>query len=591
MIYKLQNFIFGSSPFGTSRTAYLKGKNFCFNPISNFIDIKKNGVLDFCTFYNSLSLSLIQGFLNFEKLLVQASFSGTFEFQLIHINSFGYEFIFSKKIVSSSDNIILFQYGKEDLLQLGPGLIFVRVLALTDGIFKTACFSVETNEIVSPIKLGICITHFNRQEYVKRFISKIHSLLDLEPFYRERIEITIVDNSKNLSLQEDFYRYVTIIPNENTGGTGGFMRGLLSFQEKKDITHVLFMDDDGSCEIETLRRTINYFLLGNKHNFALSSTLLFEERPDIVLEKGGFFDYQCHPRFAEMDITKKKSLIKMETHPVPINYGAWCYFAFPLSALKYYAFPYFVRGDDSLFSIMNKFTIVTPIGLASYATDFSLKVSSFSIYLDCRYHLINAFFTNASRINIICRYAKSYVAALLSFQYGRVECIRLAKNNVLDGGERFWSEGVNLAETRKKIKELTHGEEPHPIDFSHSHFQIPSKFPISIWRKALCIITLNGILLPSKDICVLQDDSWRARFKEVFRAKEILFFNRISQKGYITYLDRRLIVKYGFILVWDCLLLFFRLKKTKKEYLNFVNNFTTAEFWKKRLCTKNIIKL
>lgn len=77
------------------------------------------------------------------------------------------------------------------------------------------------------------------------------NILD-NPEYKDKILFTVVDNSKNITNEEA--SGVNIIPNENTGGSGGFMRGLLHYENDTNATHVLFMDDDASCETESITR-------------------------------------------------------------------------------------------------------------------------------------------------------------------------------------------------------------------------------------------------------------------------------------------------------------------------------------------------
>lgn len=43
-----------------------------------------------------------------------------------------------------------------------------------------------------------------------------------------------------------------VINNENFGGLGGFMRGLIEVRKINDVKYVIFMDDDGLCEIELI---------------------------------------------------------------------------------------------------------------------------------------------------------------------------------------------------------------------------------------------------------------------------------------------------------------------------------------------------
>ena len=123
------------------------------------------------------------------------------------------------------------------------------------------------------VKLGIVITHFNRQKYVLPAIARLkEQLLDL-PEFKDRVSLFVVDNSQNLPPIEN----VTIIPNENLGGAGGFSRGLLTLKESKDYTHCLFMDDDASCEVDGIKRTLALLTYAKDKELAVGGAMLREE--------------------------------------------------------------------------------------------------------------------------------------------------------------------------------------------------------------------------------------------------------------------------------------------------------------------------
>ena len=88
------------------------------------------------------------------------------------------------------------------------------------------------------MKLGIVITHFNRQQFVLPAVERLVSDFLQTEEYKDKIALFIVDNSQNLPKIDG----VTIISNENLGGAGGFTRGLINLQETEGYTHCLFMD-------------------------------------------------------------------------------------------------------------------------------------------------------------------------------------------------------------------------------------------------------------------------------------------------------------------------------------------------------------
>ena len=54
---------------------------------------------------------------------------------------------------------------------------------------------------------------------------------------------------------------VTVVPNMNAGGAGGFSRGMIEILKKRDLedfTHILLMDDDAIVEPDLLVRIYGF---------------------------------------------------------------------------------------------------------------------------------------------------------------------------------------------------------------------------------------------------------------------------------------------------------------------------------------------
>ena len=68
------------------------------------------------------------------------------------------------------------------------------------------------------------------------------------PLYRTPLDFLgvmfVVDNGRTLDAEGLSDDLITVIPNENVGGAGGFARGMIAALESdEDFTHVLLMDD------------------------------------------------------------------------------------------------------------------------------------------------------------------------------------------------------------------------------------------------------------------------------------------------------------------------------------------------------------
>ena len=71
-------------------------------------------------------------------------------------------------------------------------------------------------------------------------------------------ELFVVDNGQTLRKEDVESDHIFLFPNENSGGSGGFTRGLIEINRAKDrlgLTHMIFMDDDAVLCPESFIRT------------------------------------------------------------------------------------------------------------------------------------------------------------------------------------------------------------------------------------------------------------------------------------------------------------------------------------------------
>ena len=219
-------------------------------------------------------------------------------------------------------------------------------------------------------------------------------LLDM-PEWADKIDFIVVDNSKNITEEEAMG--VTIIPNENTGGSGGFTRGFLYYKNDTNATHVLFMDDDASLEIESIKRAYRILQFAEADNTAVGAALFYEDRPDMLIERGAKMDPKLtwEAKFRDTSATSVADVLLQEIDEEKNEYFGWWFNAFPIKYTDHLTLPYFVRGDDVSFGNLNNFHMVMGNGIAAIAENFDYKVAAMTEYLDMRNKfLVNSLFVN-----------------------------------------------------------------------------------------------------------------------------------------------------------------------------------------------------
>ncbi|SFL64753.1 Glycosyltransferase, GT2 family [Loktanella salsilacus] len=436
--------------------------------------------------------------------------------------------------------------------------------------------------VAAPIKLAIVITTFGREDAVRATATRIAAFLGAGQL--PHAHLFVIDNGRSVTLPD--HPDVTLIPNRNLGGAGGFARGLAAARGAGSFSHVLFMDDDAAFQMENLTRTAAFLRHAADPATALAGAMVSAVRPHELWENGATFDQVARSRFKGTDLRNADEVTAMElaTPETPDIgfYGAWWYFAFPIAAVRHDPFPFFVRGDDVWFGLSNPFRIATLNGVMSLQDDFSAKSSPQTAYLDMRYILV-VNMTRPTRgrgpFGIIALAMRQILYCASHLHYEAASAQLTAWQDVLDGPD-FFARNIDMADKRSQIAALTQTERwgPLPADLPP---QAP-KVPMTTARKIVQRLTLNGHLLPGarwwgRDVTIpLQDRSslWCLRY-----AKRGVFLDDAGRAYTVTHskltfarlMGRSLRLALRFLIAWP---------RLSRDYRAAMNTMTTPAFWK-----------
>ena len=463
---------------------------------------------------------------------------------------------------------------------LTDGMLYFTLEAVGEATLRAGAYETAT-PAVRDVKLGVVITHFNRKRMVLPALRRVREqLFERGSGYRGKIELIVVDNSRTILAEEAVG--VTLIPNRNLGGSGGFMRGLLYLKDR-GFSHCLFMDDDASCEIESIRRCYALLRYATSARMAVAGSLMRETEPNRLFEKGARFDGLCRPLKSGLDMRVVGDLLAAErTDQVP-DYGAWWFFGFAITAVKHYAFPFFVRGDDIQFSTLNKFEILTMNGIGCWAEDFSYKSGPLTDYLDTRYHILqNLCVRGASRASIMRMLGRFFFLAACSYNYGSARAVTLAISDVLKG-PNFWMRDMDMREKRAEIQAFGGAEKMLPIDRTlAAELRRPPHHETGL-RRLIRRATLNGFLLPGfmlrKDVA-FQHKGFAGTLRQVFRSRQVLYEHEPSQTGYFARHDKRRF--FAALLDFSGKLARFAVQAEplRRHYRNSIPVMTSEAFWR-----------
>lgn len=401
-------------------------------------------------------------------------------------------------------------------------------------------------------------------------------------YYSRFIDIAVVDNSRTITQAEA--AGITLLPNANYGGAGGFARGLLHFKDS-GFSHCLFMDDDASCETESIYRTLSLLHYARFDNLAVSGAMLRECEPYYLWAKGEYFrKLRINNPKRGLDMRKAAALLQAEEDAVtPSKYGGFWHFAFPIAETAYFPFPFFVRGDDMLFCLMNDFHIITLNGIGNFAEDFSSKESPFICYLGARGTFLSDIIARpGTPYFYIRKYKKMMRAQLSAYNYSHARAYSIAMQDLLQG-TKFWAGTMDITAIRQKLAEQAYGETACRQEKPAQGHICPYKKEKPL-RKLLRKLTLQGFLLPGfmiKKSTILIPKNFAGCPANSFRHDRVFYYMQDFTHGYYAQYDKkRFFTEWR--LSWETRFKMARqLKHAIAEYQNNWHSLASEEFWRK----------
>lgn len=457
------------------------------------------------------------------------------------------------------------------------GILFFAVRALEAGTITGGAFVTNTAP-QRQVKLGISVTHFNRKAYVIPAINRIRDELLNDPRFSGQVELIVVDNSQNISAEEA--AGVTVIPNQNYGGSGGFMRGLLHLKDS-GFTHGLFMDDDASCEIESIRRSIRFAEYKIAEDLMIAGALTLDVGPWRVIDKGSRFHNAPRSDKAGLDVRGVYDLLLAEDVREPVEFGGWWFLFFNVSCVQHYSYPFFVKCDDILFGLQHHVEKVTLNGVSCFSEDFGYKDGPLQRYLDTRNRMVLGVIGDYGKKSTLMLAARFFLIGLFSHNYASAAAARLGLQDFLSG-PKFFVDNLDMADVRKKIADLGADEKLKPIDRSKLDLVYPGGHESRLHRWGR-LLTLNGMLLPESRLInrvAYQDKGLRGTLRDIFRFKQVLYYYAPLGVGYVVSYDRKKFFSElsAYVSLWYKF--FKNYNKISKDYRDSLNDMTSEAFWR-----------
>lgn len=593
----IQNFIFPKIDICAVDDLFFRtNSKVLFNYENQTLELNKGGFVSFDTYFNGFSVETWKNYTKVKSIGVDLELQGSFKINTWNMDTLDQDkTLVSQKIINNADFETLTILETFDISSYS-GMIYIGIEALNNNCQIRGGSFYSYIEPETDIKLALVICTYKREEYIYKNIHLLKKYLFKQDSWADRIQLFIIDNGNTLEKLDN--SLIHVIPNKNTGGSGGFARGMIEVLEHQEkFSHILLMDDDVLFDPEIIKRLWNFVSLINQKNICIGGSMLRLDKKYIQHERGGYWDKDkgCIPLKHNLDLRVVANILFNEIEEYS-EYNAWWLYCFPIENIKKFGLPYpfFIRLDDVEFNkrIQNK--MINLNGICVWHEQFETKHSPATEYYNIRNGLIfNSIYLD-TKINpflYIKWFVKPVIRHLFCYKYETANYILKATSDFLEGPNHLFSK--NPQEEHKKLSVCTEKATRDCTNiFIHNKYIETITQTENTLHKFFRILTLNGHILPSWFFW--NDDnltdkgykivpSWDGKPLNVFRAKKVLYYNLQTKEGFVVLFSRIRFFKILFHSIWLALLMLLKLPKLKKLYLNTFHEFISQSFWEKYL--------
>lgn len=348
----------------------------------------EEGEYDFTTYFNSLSVYKLSMYSKAVSFYLHIEIMGPgSEIERTYADNFSHNTQHTGEVTKINQNQtwqtlnIPIIPGKEDVIEG-----FIIKTHGEDVKIRNCYWGVETKSQPEKVKLALVTPTFKKEEYIERNISYLKANFFADDIGKNSY-FFVIDNGRTLNhTLED--KSISILPNPNVGGSGGFARGMLEvLKNKANFTHVLLMDDDVSLCAESIKRTINLISILKpewQRSFISGAMLNFDikdmQREDVgwVTPQGGCISQKPILRMSLTEDLVLNETLEPSEEMEKNTYAAWWYCAMPVKIIEENGLPLpiFVRGDDAEYGFRAKPKFITMNSICTWHKDFPTKYSA-----------------------------------------------------------------------------------------------------------------------------------------------------------------------------------------------------------------------
>lgn len=358
-----------------------------------------NGTVDFMTYVNGFSALKWRQYAEIDEVCLNLVLDGSGLVRIFGVEHGAVEPVQIKQAPFSSDNesiSLAISVCLENFDLIGFSITSDES---TTATLINGCYTATVDECeVNRVDLALSTTTFKNERYIIPNINLVKEGISKEegPIH-DHFHMFVVDNGRTLDSASLSDELVTVLPNPNTGGSGGFARGMMAATETPgQFTHIILMDDDVSIMPESLIRTFNLLSLakGKYKDAFINGAMLSMEDPTRQFEDVSYVaTIGAYRRVKEdLNVGKLADILENERTSVEVDqaYGAWWYSCIPVKAIEKNGLPmpFFIRCDDVEFGMRNKPVYMTMNCICVWHASFEGR---FRASVDCYQYFRNFF--------------------------------------------------------------------------------------------------------------------------------------------------------------------------------------------------------
>lgn len=536
----------------------------------NQLNIRGTAVFD--TYFNSFPIGKYMEYCIFSGLYLKLKVCGIFILKIFGVKQDKERVVIEKNI--HAENVI------EDITDISCCIekSFSHIyfsLESENGILYGGDFSC-TADSLNDINTAIVICTFKREKFLMRNHREICEYLENQSVLNtDNIHFYIVDNGRTLDKSMIENDYVTLVPNKNTGGSGGFTRGYYeALNSGKNYTNILFMDDDIVLDCEMLLRVHGILRTEKDKDLAIGGAMIKLSDHITQHEAGALWDGKRHISLGQgYDLTRRENVFAEYPH---CDYNAWWFYCFPSGWQSKYGYPlqFFIKEDDIEYSLRCAEAIAVLNGIAVWHDDFESKYDGFQEYYIKRNELILTSVNDQKSYPFfqVEKLVKCVMRQVVYQRYFLADIVIRAYDDYLKGWEHFRNidtEKLNV-ELMDSCKKFLDDDElkKYGVYFDSEKYDYALNEQKQLFKQ---MITFNGYFIPE---CFYKKDKdgfaivplAGCKFINFYKHKKILHYDISRRKGFVTEIKKSAFWKYCFLLVGKSMKFLVKYPSVRKGY-------------------------